>query len=75
VPPPLAKAIAAQIVEALGIQPQCPEEVIELGNPDLLRMDMSEASAYWRIEIPIDKRNRKSGVTKRKQEEIELIRL
>jgi DNA (cytosine-5)-methyltransferase 1 len=75
VPPPLAKAIATQIMAALGIQPQSPEEVIELGNPDLLRMDMSEASAYWRIEIPIDKRNRKSGVTKRKQEEIELIRL
>ncbi|NJM74728.1 MAG: DNA cytosine methyltransferase [Acaryochloridaceae cyanobacterium RU_4_10] len=75
VPPPLAKAIATQIVAALGIQPECPKEVIQLGNPELLRMDMSEASAYWRIDIPIDKRNRKSGATKRKQEEIELIRL
>jgi DNA (cytosine-5)-methyltransferase 1 len=75
VPPPLAKAIATQIMAALGIQPQSPEEVIELGNPDLLRMDMSEASAYWRIDIPIDKRNRKSDSPKYKQEEIELIRI
>jgi DNA (cytosine-5)-methyltransferase 1 len=74
VPPPLAKAIATQIMAALGIQPQSPEEVIELGNPDLLRMDMSEASAYWSIDIPIDKRNRKSSAPKRKQEKIELIR-
>jgi DNA (cytosine-5)-methyltransferase 1 len=75
VPPPLAKAIATQIMSALDIQPQCPEVVIELGNPALLRMDMSEASAYWKIDIPIDRRNRKSSSPKQKPEEIELIRI
>jgi DNA (cytosine-5)-methyltransferase 1 len=58
VPPPLARAIATQIIEALDVQPEFPEQMIELGNPDLLRMDMSEASAYWDIEVPIHKRDR-----------------
>lgn len=75
VPPPLAQAIATQIVEALAIQPERPEQMIELGNPDLLRMDMSEASAYWDIEVPINKRDRKSGATKRKQADIEATRI
>jgi DNA (cytosine-5)-methyltransferase 1 len=75
VPPPLARAIAGKIVEALGIQPECPKEVLQLGNPELLLMDMSEASTYWNIDNPINKRNSKSGATKRKQEEIEAMRL
>jgi DNA (cytosine-5)-methyltransferase 1 len=75
VPPPLAKAIAAQIIKALGTQPECLKEVIQLGNPELLLMDMSEASTYWNIDNPINKRNSKSGAKKRKQEDIEAIRL
>ena len=34
-------------------------------------MDMSEASAYFGVEVPIGKRDRKSGAKKRKQLEIE----
>ena len=34
-------------------------------------MDMTEAAAYWSVEVPIAKRDRKSGATKRKQEDIE----
>jgi DNA (cytosine-5)-methyltransferase 1 len=38
-----------------------------------LRMGMSEASEYWGISTPIGRRDRKSGATKRTQEEIEAI--
>jgi DNA (cytosine-5)-methyltransferase 1 len=71
VPPPFARAIASQIFEALGIPIELPDEPIALGDPSLLRWDMSEASEYFGIEVPIGKRDRKSGAKKRKQHEIE----
>ena len=37
----------------------------------LLQMDMSKASAYWKVAKPNGKRDRKSGAKKRKQHEIE----
>ncbi len=67
VPPPLARAIAERLIEAMGITPERPKEVVALGDPALLRMDMSQASAYWGIVVPIGKRDRKSGARKRKQ--------
>lgn len=75
VPPPLARAVAASIVQALGIEPIRPETSIDLGDPDLLRMDISRASEFWGIPNPIARRDRKSGAKKRKQEDIEAERL
>lgn len=71
VPPPFARAIATQIFQELGIAPERPADPIALGEPLLLRLDMSEASSYFDIPIPIGKRDRKSGARKRKQYEIE----
>lgn len=71
VPPPFAKAIAARIIEAIGDQPERPIDPIALGDPALLQWDMSEASNYFGIPVPIRKRDRKSGAKKRKQHEIE----
>ena len=71
VPPMLAKAVASQIIEALDIRPKRIKTAINLGDPRLLRMDMSQASKFWGIANPIRRRDRKSGAKKRKQEEIE----
>lgn len=71
VPPPLARAIAGKVIEALGVKPTRPSVAIALGDDDLLRMDMSSAAAFWSIQNPIGRRDRKSGATKRKQQEIE----
>jgi len=71
VPPPFARAIGNQIIHALGIAPERPDESITLGDPSLLQWDMSEASKYFGIPVPIGKRDRKSGAKKRKQHEIE----
>lgn len=71
VPPPLARAVAQQILVAMGIEPSVPNGILELGDNQLLRMDMSNAAAYWGIEKPIGRRNMKSGAKKRKQSEIE----
>lgn len=71
VPPPLARAVAAEIARAMGHSPDRPEESIKLGDSALLRMEMSEAAAHFGTTVPIGKRDRKSGAKKRKQNEIE----
>ncbi len=73
VPPPLARAVAAQIVIALEKELSPPRMLVPLGNPTLLQMDMSEAARFWSIAVPIGRRDRKNGLRKRKQEEIEAI--
>mgnify|MGYP001431575559 CR=1 FL=1 len=71
VPPPLARALATEVMRALGSKPSRPRKTIQLGDESLLNMDMSTAANYWNVEAPIGKRNRKSGARKRKQHEIE----
>lgn len=74
VPPPLARAIATKFIQALGVKPTKPKKLLNLGDSSLLEMDMTEAANYWEVDVPIGKRDRKSGAKKRKQEEIEAQR-
>jgi len=71
VPPPLARAIAMQVIRALGHGPRRPVESISLGDPRLLRLGMSDSADYFDVPVVIGKRDRKSGSKKRKQQEIE----
>jgi DNA (cytosine-5)-methyltransferase 1 len=75
VPPPLARAVAAKIIEALGLTAVQPFASVELGSEALLRMSISQAANYFGVAAPGSRRDRKSGATKRKQHEIEAIRL
>lgn len=75
VPPPLARAVAGQVLAAMGVKPTKPHMKLKLGASELLRMGMTEAAEYWGIESPIGRRDRKSGAKKRKQHEIEADRL
>ncbi len=75
VPPPLARAVAGELMRALALKPTSPKGLLPLGDPSLLRMDMGQAAAHFGIAVPIGKRDRKSGAKKRKQHEIELERL
>lgn len=75
VPPPLARAVAASIIRALGVVPTQPDKQIDLGDPALLAMNMGEAAKYWRVPILIGRRDRKSGLRKRTQVEIEALLL
>lgn len=67
VPPPLARAVASEIMRAIGRPPAKPRKRIELGDPCLLRMTLADAAAYWDVPNPIAQRNMKSGAKKRKQ--------
>ncbi len=75
VPPPLARAVASSIISAMGIIPRKITEPISLGDPTLLTLEMSHASAFWGVECPVQKRDRKSGATKRSQSQTEADRL
>lgn len=65
VPPPLARALASNILRSWSIDPVRPITSVQLGDEGLLKMNMTEASAYWGVEIPIGRRDRKSGDRKR----------
>jgi DNA (cytosine-5)-methyltransferase 1 len=75
VAPPLAKAMATEAIATLGWQSGAPDRVVALGDPRLLRMDMSAAAEYFGVPAPNGRRDRKSGAKKRKQEDIERMRL
>jgi DNA (cytosine-5)-methyltransferase 1 len=75
VPPPLARAIAAQVVSALGVEASRPTGSLELGDPALLYMEMSEAAEHFGVQKPSAKRDRKSGAKKRRQADIEAGRI
>jgi DNA (cytosine-5)-methyltransferase 1 len=74
VPPPLARYVASKIMEAGGWEPTLPDLVLDLGDAQLLRMGMSRAAAYWGVPRTIGGRDRKNGLRKRKQEDIEALR-
>lgn len=62
VPPLLARAVASEIVKALGIQTLPPELMLQLGNPDLLSFDMGDAAQYFRVpHKTIAQRTRKTN--------------
>lgn len=74
VPPPLARAIAGQVIEALGVKLKRPSGALSLGDEKLLYMELSEAAEHFGVKKPSSKRDRKSGAKKRKQSEIEEAR-
>ena len=75
VPPPLARAVASKVIDAMGVKPSRPEEVLTLGDVSLLHLDPTQAAQHWSVDNPIGRRNMKSGATKRKQVDIERERL
>lgn len=71
VPPPLAQAVAGEIIKALGVRRSRPTIAIDLGDTSLLTMNSAQASAHFGVENPIGRRDKKSGAKKRSQAEIE----
>ncbi len=75
VPPPLARAVASELIAAIGARPSQPPATIDLGDSRLLRMDPTEAAKHFAVPNPIGRRNMRSGAKKRKQHEIEAQRM
>lgn len=55
VPPLLGRAVAGQIVKALGVKPKKPTEALTLGCGDegLLNFDMSKAASYFSVPASV----------------------
>lgn len=53
VPPLLARAVAGKVAEALGSAPRKPGRPLELGDPRLLALDMSEAAAKYGVPADV----------------------
>ena len=70
VPPPLVRALAGSIVDALGLTPPRPQQGVVLGDPAFLTFDRSAASRHFGVKPPPGCRDRKSGVRKRRQIDI-----
>lgn len=49
VPPLLGRAVASEIVKALGIKPRKPKAVLQPGEVDLLTFDMGDAAQYFHV--------------------------
>ena len=74
VPPPLARAVASAVIEAMGVEVSRPPRLLELGDETLLRMDMTKAAEFWNVPAPLSKRTMKSGAKKRTQAQTEEAR-
>ena len=75
VPPPLGRAVASSVVDALGYEPRRIDDAIELGDEALLYTRMSEAAQAFGVDAPPMRRDRKSGAKKRSQAETEAARV
>ena len=53
VPPPLARAIASEIIKCLQIEPTIPKSTLDLGDIRLLSLTMKQAAHYWNIPVSI----------------------
>ena len=49
----------------MNVTPTQPSLPLDLGDPVLLQMTVSEAAEYWGVEKTLGKRDRKSGAKKR----------
>ncbi len=75
VPPPLARAVASAVIEAMEVRVTRPGRTLRLGDDRLLRMDVTQAAEYWNVPAPLSKRTMKSGARKRTQAQTERERL
>lgn len=75
VPPPLARAVASEVMAALSISPVKSIQTINLGDERLLTFDLSQAAKHFGVDRMPNRRDQKSGAKKRKQIDIERERL
>ncbi len=62
VPPMLARAVASEIIKALGVEPEKPKTELDLGDPNLLSFDMGAAARHFRVpRDTIAQRSRKTN--------------
>lgn len=61
VPPPLARAVASKIMEALGAQPVAPRDELRPGDERLLSMNMEAAAAHFAVPRNVIPQRQRAG--------------
>jgi DNA (cytosine-5)-methyltransferase 1 len=61
VPPPLARAVAGEVIEALGFKPTPPLTTLPMQDPMLLTFDVTQAGRHFGVTPQLGKRERKGG--------------
>ncbi len=64
VPPPLARAVATEMIEALGFRPAAPEVTLPKQDQVLLGYDTTEATRHFDVTHQMGRRERKREATK-----------
>jgi DNA (cytosine-5)-methyltransferase 1 len=63
VPPLLGRAVASEIIKALGMKPRKPKALLQSGSLELLSVDMGAASLYFQVpRNTIAQRTRKQNI-------------
>jgi DNA (cytosine-5)-methyltransferase 1 len=63
VPPLLGRAVASEVIKALGMRPRKPKVLLQSGDVDLLSVDMGSASLHFRVpRNTIAQRTRKQNI-------------
>ncbi len=65
VPPPLARAVAAEVARAAGLAPTRPNRAVHLGARTLLTLDMGQAAEHFAVPVPISGRTTKAAPKRR----------
>lgn len=63
-PPPLARAVATEMIEALGFKPIAPQVTLPKQDPVLLGYDTTEATRYFDVTHKMGRRERNREVAK-----------
>jgi len=64
VPPPLARAIAQQVVAALGVVPKVPDQVLKQGKTEWLSFEIKEAARHFGVP-PLSSKRDRAGLPRR----------
>jgi DNA (cytosine-5)-methyltransferase 1 len=76
VPPLLGRAVAAEIIKALGVHPKKPTTVCGFGSLDLLQFDMQTASRYFGVRSDVIAQRLRKPIKRRtvsRQETLQLF--
>ncbi len=65
VPPRLARAVGAEIIEALDIKPSKPSKSLVCGNPEHLTFNISQASRHFQVASNVIPQRNRTGSTQK----------
>jgi len=73
VPPPLARAVAAEVMRASGQVARRPVKAVPLGPENLLSLDMGQAAEHFAVPVPIGGRTTKAAPKRRQWDDARSI--